>query len=397
MQYITLQLNLKKLACLLAAILLLISCCTLVSAKTVKIRGPPESIEAGSTMLLDGFNFPELIYRISDDLSYEWLNISFAENATINEDDASYTTKLYKNSPKREIMFMGSKYHSLDPDNANTLTKILKIFGSDDQKIMSIGDVWELDQNYTLTVSGIDQNGEKATLELAKNSDVVEFTVIGAGDTFDYKTDVVSTDDIILFTCKVDTILRGTDSNIVVLKAVRHYSDTPLILETWDNFGDFEVTSITNDTIEMKNSKMISGSLDETINLLDDWIKLKVSGNGYWGYVYSEEILECPTTLEVSSVTESKDIDFTAQNTTASNTSDDTVTNSTDASVLPATSAATPDTTPAVTTETEQPAMLAAAGGAGITQHALPAPGAASLVGLFAILALMMNIRKNKK
>jgi hypothetical protein len=262
---------------------------------------------------------------------------------------------------------------------------------------MSIGDVWELDQNYTLTVSGIDQNGEKATLELAKNSDVVEFTVIGAGDTFDYKTDVGSSDDIILFTCKVDTILRGTDSNIVVLKAVRHYSDTPLILETGDKFGDFEVTSITNDTIEMKNSKMISGSLDETINLLDDWIKLKVSGNGYWGYVYSEEILECPTTLEVSSVTESTDIDFTAQNTTASNTSDDTVTNSTDAAVLPATSAATPDTTPAVTTETEQPAMLAAAGGAGITQHALPAPGAASLVGLFAILALMMNIRKNKK
>ena len=389
------QHNIKKLACLLA-ILLLGSCCP-ADAKSIEIRGTPGSVEAGSTMLLDGFNFPELIYRISDDRSYECLNISFAKNGTINEGDASYTTKLYKNCQKREIMFMGSKYHSLDPDNADTLTKILKCFGSDDQKIMSIGDVWELDQNYTLTVSGIDQNGDKATLELAKNSDVVEFTVIGEGDTFEYKTDVESTDDIILFTCKVDTVLRGTNSTIVVLKVVRHYSDTPLILETGDKFGDFKVTSITNDTIEMKNSKTISCSLDETIDLLDDWIKLEVSDKGYWGYVYSEEILECPEILEVSSVTESTDTGTTAQNTTASNTSDDTGTNSTVAAVLSATSASTPIATSAVTTETEQPLMLAASGGAGIAPHALPAPGVALLVGLFAILALMMNIRRNEK
>ena len=389
------QHNIKKLACLLA-ILLLGSCCP-ADAKSIEIRGTPGSVEAGSTMLLDGFNFPELIYRISDDLSYEWLNISFAKNGTINEGDASYTTKLYKNSPKREIMFMGSKYHSLDPDNADTLTKILKCFRSDDEKIMSIGDVWELDQNYTLTISGIDQNGDKATLELAKNSDVVEFTVIGEGDTFEYKTDVESTDDIILFTCKVDTVLRGTNSTIVVLKTVRHYSDTPLILKTGDKFGDFKVTSITNDTIEMKNSKTISCSLDETIDLLDDWIKLEVSDKGYWGYVYSEEILECPEILEVSSVTESTDTGTTAQNTTASNTSDDTGINSTVAAFLPATSASTPIATSAVTTETEQPLMLAASGGAGIAPHALPAPGVALLVGLFAILALMMNIRRNEK
>jgi S-layer protein (TIGR01567 family) len=389
------QHNIKKLACLLA--ILLLGCCCPADAKSIEIRGTPGSVEAGSTMLLDGFNFPELIYRISDDLSYECLNISFAENGTINEDDASYTTKLYKNCQKREIMFMGSKYHSLDPDNADTLTKILKCFGSDDEKMMSIGDVWELDQDYTLTISGIDQNGDKATLELAKNSDVVEFTVIGEGDTFEYKTDVESTDDIILFTCKVDTVLRGTNSTIVVLKVVRHYSDTPLILETGDKFGDFKVTSITNDTIEMKNSKTISCSLDETIDLLDDWIKLEVSDKGYWGYVYSEEILECPEILEVSSVTESTDTGTTAQNTTASNTSDDTETNSTVAAVLPATSAATPIATSAVTTETEQPLMLAASGGAGIAPHALPAPGVALLVGLFAILALMMNIRRNEK
>ncbi len=379
--------NIKKLVCLLAATLLLTSCCTLVSAKTVEIRGPPESIEAGSTMLLDGFNFPELIYRISDDLSYEWLNISFANNGTINEGDASYTTKLYKNSPKREIMFMGSKYHSLDPDNADTLTKILKSFGSDDNKIMSIGDVWELDQNYTLTVSGVDQNGDRATLELAKNSDVVEFTVIEAGDTFDYKTDVESTDDIILFTCKVDTVLRGTNSTIVVLKTVRHYSDTPLILKTGDKFGDFQVTSITNDTIEMKNSKTISCSLDETIDLLDDWIKLKVSSKGHWGYVYSEEILECtdcPECPEVPLIDESSNVDSTPLNTTSSTNSYNTGPGG--AGMVPV-----PTATPAATATPEQTTKLATVGSVSVISQALPGFGALSLI---CMLILVIIIRR---
>jgi len=72
--------NIKRLACLLAVTLLLISCCTLVSAKTVRIRGASGFVEAGSPMLPDGFNFPELIYHIGDNLFYEWLNISFTKN-----------------------------------------------------------------------------------------------------------------------------------------------------------------------------------------------------------------------------------------------------------------------------------------------------------------------------
>jgi len=381
--------NIKKFICLLAATLLLTSCCTLASAKTVNIRGTPGSIEAGSTMLLDGFNFPELIYRIGDDLSYEWLNISFAKNGTINEGDASYTTKLYKKSPKREIMFMGSKYHSLDPDNADTLTEILKSFGSDDEIIMSIGEVWELDQNYTLTISGIDQNGKKATLELAKNSDVVEFTVIEAGDSFEYKTDVESTDDIILFTCKVDTVLRGTDSNIVVLKTVRHYSDTPLILKTGDEFGDFKVTSITNDTIEMKNSKTISCSLDETVDLLDDWIKLKVSSKGYWGYVYSEEILECtdcPECLECPEaplINEPDNIDPTTLNSSSSTNSHNAGPGGAGIVTVPTT---TTDATP------EQTTKLATEGSeSGMSQPTLPGFTTASLICMFAILSIIIR------
>jgi hypothetical protein len=253
--------------------------------------------------------------------------------------------------------------------------------------LIIIGDVWELDQNYTLTVSGVDQNGDRATLELAKNSDVVEFTVIEAGDTFDYKTDVESTDDIILFTCKVDTVLRGTNSTIVVLKTVRHYSDTPLILKTGDKFGDFQVTSITNDTIEMKNSKTISCSLDETIDLLDDWIKLKVSSKGHWGYVYSEEILECtdcPECPEVPLIDESSNVDSTPLNTTSSTNSYNTGPGG--AGMVPV-----PTATPAATATPEQTTKLATVGSVSVISQALPGFGALSLI---CMLILVIIIRR---
>ncbi len=341
-------------------------------------------------MFLDGFNFPELIYRIGDDLSYEWLNISFAENGRINKGDASYTTKLYKKSPKREIMFMGSKYHSLDPENTDTLTKILKSFGSDDQKTMSVGDIWELDQNYTLALVGIDQNGEKISMELAKNSDVVEFTVVGSGDTFEYKTDFESVDDVILFTCKVDSVLLGANSSIVILKTVRHYSDTPLILNTEDKFGDFEITSITNDMIEMKNSKTISCSLDRTIDLLDDWIKLKVSSKGYWGHVYSEETLECPECQEcpeVSLIDESgsASINSTQVNTTLS-------TSSNNAEPGSAGMAKVPDKTPDATATPEQATKLATIeNDSGISQSSIPGFSAELMICMFTILLIIIR------
>ncbi len=176
--------NFKKLA-RLAAVLVLVFCCMSAGAKTVEIRGTPGSVGAGSAMHLDGFNFPELIYRKGDNQTYEWLDITFAADGTINEGGASYKTKLYKKSPEREIMLMGSKYHSLNPDKADLLSKIFKDFGSYDKKIMPIGEVWKLDQNYTLTLRDIDLNVNRlAALELAKNGDPVERAVVKSGDTF---------------------------------------------------------------------------------------------------------------------------------------------------------------------------------------------------------------------
>ncbi|HJH31117.1 MAG TPA: hypothetical protein C5S50_02775 [Methanosarcinaceae archaeon] len=386
MQYTITQHNIKILSCILI-VLILGSCCP-VDAKSIKIRGTPGSVEAGSTMNLDALNFPELYYRMSNGETYEWLNITFAKNGTINEGGAIYTTKVYSS---KAIMFMGNKYYSIDTGKAYLLSKKLSTGLKDNKKTFKPGEaceVCEFSQNYTFTVLDIDQNGEKATLQLTKNGEVVKIDVVGIGDKFEYKIDIANSSDITIFECKVDTMMHGTDFNRVKLKSVKHYCDTPMILDIGDKFGDFEITSIAEKTIEMKNTKTISCSPDETVVLMDGWLDLKVSKDGERGYIYSTKTLECPKPVVVSPVTESTNV-----NSTASNVSGDTDVNNTVTAVLPTTSDAKSGDASAITTETEQPVTLASAGG-GTATRTLPAPGILSLVSMFAVLAFI-NSRKN--
>ncbi len=92
------------------------------------------------------------------------------------------------------------------------------------------------------------------------------------------------------------------------------------------------------------------------------------------GYVYSKKTLECPPVV-APPVTESVNVNSTAQNTTASKVSEDTGINNTVTAVLPASPGDSSIAAPALTTETNQPLMLASAGGGDTTMQTLPALG----------------------
>lgn len=353
----------------------------------IEIRGTPGSMEAGSVMHLDGFNFPELIYREGDNQTYEWLDIFFVTNGAINKGDATYKTKMYKKSPKRQIMFMGNKYHILDPDKAELLSKIFKDFGSYDKKMLLTNEAWELDQNYTLTLRDVDFNNDRlALLELAKNGDIVDRTTVKPGDKYEYTTDVTDAKNVTIFICDIDSIIGSNNSANMILKNVIHYSDTPLIIKTGDEFGDFEITSITNNTIEMKNSNTISYSLDGTVNLLDDWLKLKTSDGGYWGYVYSKK--ECPTCPECPTISNNSNsstvqTELKAESTTTGSTKTGPEPKKTESGTTKAESTTTEPTKTGTEPNLEN------------TPQTVKAPGFGALL-LFAILIVVRNIRKNK-
>jgi len=136
----------------------------------------------------------------------------------------------------------------------------------------------------------------------------------------------------------------------------------------------------------MSNSKTISCSFDEIIDLLDEWIKLKISSKGYWGYVYSTKILECsdcPECQEVSLINEPNNIGYTALNNSSSTNSYNTGPGGT--GMVPV-----PTATPAATATPEQPTKLSTAGSVSRISQALPGFGALSLICML-ILAIIIQ------
>ncbi len=279
-------------------------CAGTVSAKPIEIRALPGSITTGSDMYLDGFNFSALQYSIKKNTTVEFLNLHFASNGTIKEDGAVYTTSTCKGS-MRFIWFMGCEYRSLDPDKANLLSKILICFDKYDapaegntKKTLATGERWELKEGYSLVASQVDLIGNKVYLNIYKNGEAVYDEVLQPGDYFVYNETIDDVEDITLFTCHVDSAFRGTDSNVVILSVVRQYSDNPKKIEIGDEYGDFEVKEITDKKITLKNANTISFSLFEREELLGDWIKFRVSENGWWGYAYTEIALAAPEVRE---------------------------------------------------------------------------------------------------
>ena len=277
-------------------------CTGIVSAKPIEIRALPGSIITGSDMHLDGFNFSALQYSIKNPpprgTTVESLDLHFASNGTIKEDDAVYTTNTCKGPTMRFIWFMGCEYRSLDPDKANLLSKILICFDKYDapaegntKKTLATGETWELKEGYSLVASQVDLVGNKVYLNIYKNGEAVYDEVLTPGNYFVYNETIDDVEDITLFTCRVDSAFRGTDSNVVVISVVRQYSDNPKKIEIGDEYGDFEVKEITKGMIRLRNANTISFSLFERGELLGDWIKFRVSEKGWWGYAYIEK--EC--------------------------------------------------------------------------------------------------------
>jgi len=307
-------------------VLSIVALCTgTVSAKPIEIRAMPGSITAGSDMHLDGFNFPALQYSIKKPLpsaTVEFLDLHFTSNGTIKEGDAVYTTSTCKGS-MRFIWFMGCEYRSLDPDKANLLSKILICFDKYDapeegntKKTLAAGKIWELKEGYSLVASQVDLVGNKVYLNLYKNSEVVHDEVLTPGDYFVYNETIDGVEDITLFTCHVDSAFRGTDSNAVILSVVRQYSDNPKKIGIGDEYGDFEVKEITNKKITLKNANTISFSLFERGELLGDWIKFRVSENGWWGYAYTGTACAAPEGRESTGTLGSPIVETVAANST---------------------------------------------------------------------------------
>ena len=163
--------------------------------------------------------------------------------------------------------WMGEKYVAISKGgstspNANKLSRLLVEFESNsEKKTLTTGETWDLGGGFTLTAGQIDLEGNKVWLSLDKNGKNIDDAVIdtGAGGNriYMYTADIAGVRDVVLFSCYVDTVFRGTDSNLVQVKYVFLIDNEVLQISTGEYYGNMQVTSATPTQVTLGNWKNV--------------------------------------------------------------------------------------------------------------------------------------------
>lgn len=239
----------------------------------IEQRGPIIDISAGEHTILNGENCPGFYYSTSTGTYYESLKLNFSKNGFIDAGNATYTSKIVYGS----TAFFGKKYKVFED---GLITENLVSYGSRD---LQRGNDYDLGNGYKLVLQGV--NNDSALIELQKNSVPVTAKSLEEGSKFNFNATINGTKYTIL-EGTLDRVLDSKDP-IVSLTSVNQYSTEPIEINVGDQYGNFEVTEVTDEKIELKNRVSIQMSPGNYVTILKDLIDFRVADSVYRACSYN--------------------------------------------------------------------------------------------------------------
>jgi S-layer protein (TIGR01567 family) len=243
----------------------------------------------------DAKSFSGFFYDLESGLSSENMTIS-SIGRSLSDGDIVYQTRPVETDFEHSdwgsyqvIGFMAEKYFAAYTDktdiddvdevsmmSSGQLSKIL--LDDDDKESVFSGSSLILEDGYELNVVEVDVNGNNVYVTLTKDGDELDSGVISSGEDYVYKTDLGDADDVVLIAIHISSVFSGTESNAVFIQGVFQISEDYVELDDGETYGEMEVTSISDDLIEMENDGTVSLSKGKSITLMGK-IKLIVADN----------------------------------------------------------------------------------------------------------------------
>ena len=232
------------------------------------------------------FHFDFDIYR-----TLEYLTLNNSAGSVIDRDHFSYDSIQTAKEPASATVFdwslayLGTPYHVLSVDSSKAILS-RKII-DDLEATLTYDSPLELNDEYSLILNEIDQNGDLAWLTLKKNDIILESSVVMEGDTFYYNTTVNGT-DVSMFGARVDNIFLSGSKGIVKVKRINLIDDDPLIIKARDKVGtdyivellDLNDDSRTDLRVRLDSGRTITLKKDSKISILDEFLTIVVDKNG---------------------------------------------------------------------------------------------------------------------
>ncbi|NPE29507.1 PGF-CTERM sorting domain-containing protein [Methanococcoides sp. SA1] len=333
----------KSFIAILMAALLVLSFVSVASAvDTIEIRSPVmagnldgernlSNVTLNSTTFTD---FAAFFYDIDDGIGSEKIDIiTAATTDTIPEAELIYTSDLqtvsftyagWADSPVAstfdKIGFLAEEYVPIDQD-PSILSKL--ILDDDEKYTMRVGQTLDLGDGFAITPKQIDVDGNKVWLELSKDGKFLDDDVFNTEDnmdnsSWDYDTTVGGEDDIVIMRVHVNEVFQGQVDSLVIIEGMWLISDEAMELEDDDEFGKFEVTSLTagavgTGKIVMKTTEDITLSKDSSIEITED-IMIKTADSDDLRFYFAKEISE-PGTYEIRGTVATPDASATVVST----------------------------------------------------------------------------------
>jgi len=267
----------------------------------ISVRGEVVELTGAQTgdIVWGATNFAALWYDLDHDLSTETLMIASGTlskyDRTIEEDSLIYNTSLvYKEYELHENEnltvesrhpdgdtgyyiegWMADEYVAID-GRADKLAKLLVEFEDDDKKTLATGEEWDLGGGFSLTAQQINLEGDKVWLTLKKNGKELDNEVVSTNGThqdrvYTYTADIENEEDIPVFSCYVDAVFRGTDTNIVQVMYVFLIDDDVLEIDLGDTYGAMEVVTAGPDEVILINDEStLDLDCDTTEHIMGD-------------------------------------------------------------------------------------------------------------------------------
>ena len=279
-----------------------------------EVRGTVVELDAanpssGADQVWDYSNFAGFWYGLDDDLATETLTInrsaiSFPSDRALDEGTVVYKAyPVYQEYELHEDLgltvesdrpggdcgyfiegFMADEYVAID-NNADKLCELQVEFKDDDKKTLATGEEWYLGGGFSLTANQIDLEYDKVWFSLKKDGKELDSEVIlcGSGDApqdrvYTYTADIGGEEEIPIFSCYVDAVFRGTDSNIVQVMYVFLIDDDMLEICTGDEFRRMEVVTASSAGITLINDRAIDLDAGTTEQIMKD-VYFKVADN----------------------------------------------------------------------------------------------------------------------
>ena len=275
-----------------------------IVTQDVEIRG---EIATGD-IVYDYTNFGAFWYDLKKNMSSETMSIttSGVDGREIAEGDivyfcapqmVSYKSPELKNDPNlgkyKVVGFMAEKYVGYD-NKTNKLVKLLIEWGDSDDAILTMDDPLEFPEGYKLYAQQIDLEGSKVILGLYRDGELIDTEVVVEGEAYKYFDD----EDVLVFSAFVETVFRGTESNIVTVRYIFLRSENILDIDSGDSFGVMEVKS-TSGGITLKNDETVTLDSDSEQDIMDNlYFKVADDDSNLRYYLAKRVSLVCPESPE---------------------------------------------------------------------------------------------------